>query len=175
MSPSPRPARGLCAACVHAFLHERDCIMIFISPATTQHSSLRHPLLLVQGSVKVPVWPGLFSIFMESGSVQLCNPLLDSQTLSTLYRADPLRSLSTLSSLLKPYLNLVTSHLRRCAKKLDGYIYFIFYQFCMQMRNLNLSCDLDLYTNTYLEAAWYQFYSYAQCLCLQLQIPVRVS
>ena len=76
MSPSPRPARGLCAACVHAFLHERDCIMIFISPRhNTQHSTTRFSLggcrlVGMQGSVKVPVWP---NIFMESGSVQLCN------------------------------------------------------------------------------------------------------
>ena len=39
------------------------------------------------------------------------------------------------------------------------------------MRNLNLSCDLDLYTNTYLEAAWYQFYSYAQCSMLATSNP----
>ena len=100
MSPSPRPTRGLCAACVHAFLHERKCIMIFISPRHNTTLITPPPASACAGQCQGPC---LFSIFMESGSVQLCNSLLNSQTLSTLYRADPLRSLSTLSSLRKPH------------------------------------------------------------------------
>ena len=138
MSPSPRPTRGLCAACVHAFLHERDCIMIFISPRhNTQHSTTCFSLcgcrlVGMQGQCQGPCLFS-FSILMESGSVQLCNPLLDSQTLSTLYRADPLRSLSTLSSLRKPHHTISDScHFALKTLCIKNWMdtYFIFHQFC---------------------------------------------